>query len=368
MRSAMRSPRIHRARCRRRRRIDAAGGACAHVAAGNARRRSTPACRRRDGRAPGQTRIAGRPGRHAPTGWRTRARRLRPPRAWRSASRQSLPLAGPAGAVRCAGIRRGDGDHRPRLRPRLPADGPRPAGRPRGGQPRAEPLRRAHRRRRADARPAGVPVAARDDPRACRGEARQRTTAARYLGARRGVSAARAAGVVAIGGLPGTGKSTLARALAPELGSAPGALVLRSDEIRKRQHGVAPEQRLPQAAYSDAASEAVFAELAELARDDRGGRPRGDRGCDLHRSAPPRTGGSSGTGGRRAVSSACGWRRRCRCWRRASQRGGAMPRMRRSRAARRGARNPQPGDWIAVDASATPARLSRRHASASTSA
>ena len=69
--------------------------------------------------------------------------------------------------------------------------------------------------------------------------------------------------VVAVGGLPGSGKSTLARALAPELGRAPGALILRSDEIRKRQHGVAPEQRLPQAAYSDAASQAVFAALAD---------------------------------------------------------------------------------------------------------
>jgi aminoglycoside phosphotransferase family enzyme/predicted kinase len=71
-----------------------------------------------------------------------------------------------------------------------------------------------------------------------------------------------AAVVVAIGGLPGTGKSTLARALSPSLGAAPGALVLRSDEIRKRQHGVAPEQRLPESAYSPAASDAVFAELA----------------------------------------------------------------------------------------------------------
>ena len=69
---------------------------------------------------------------------------------------------------------------------------------------------------------------------------------------------------IAIGGLPGTGKSTLARALAPTLGAAPGALVLRSDEIRKRQHGVAPEQRLPESAYTPAASDAVFAELAAL--------------------------------------------------------------------------------------------------------
>jgi uncharacterized protein len=37
---------------------------------------------------------------------------------------------------------------------------------------------------------------------------------------------------------------------------------LRSDEIRKRQHGVAPEQRLPENAYSRAATNAVFAELA----------------------------------------------------------------------------------------------------------
>jgi aminoglycoside phosphotransferase family enzyme/predicted kinase len=71
--------------------------------------------------------------------------------------------------------------------------------------------------------------------------------------------------VLAIGGLPGTGKTTLARTLAPELGRAPGALVLRSDEARKRQHGVPPEQRLPQSAYSDTASEAVLAELASMA-------------------------------------------------------------------------------------------------------
>ncbi len=67
--------------------------------------------------------------------------------------------------------------------------------------------------------------------------------------------------VVAVGGLMGTGKTTLARALAPELGPAPGALVLRSDEIRKRRRGVAPEQRLPPDAYTAAESRAVFAEL-----------------------------------------------------------------------------------------------------------
>ncbi len=67
--------------------------------------------------------------------------------------------------------------------------------------------------------------------------------------------------VIAIGGLPGTGKSTLARALSPLLGAAPGALVLRSDEIRKRRHGAEPEQRLPPSAYTEENSAAVFEEL-----------------------------------------------------------------------------------------------------------
>jgi len=70
--------------------------------------------------------------------------------------------------------------------------------------------------------------------------------------------------LIAIGGLPGTGKSTLARAVAPLLGAAPGALVLRSDEIRKRQHRVEPEHRLPQSAYTDEKSTAVFGELTHL--------------------------------------------------------------------------------------------------------
>jgi len=72
--------------------------------------------------------------------------------------------------------------------------------------------------------------------------------------------------VIAIGGLPGTGKTTFARALAPGLGAAPGALHVRSDEIRKRLHGVAPEQRLPEDAYSPAANARVDAALVEAVR------------------------------------------------------------------------------------------------------
>jgi predicted kinase len=70
--------------------------------------------------------------------------------------------------------------------------------------------------------------------------------------------------VIAVGGLPGTGKSTLARALAPLLGAAPGALIVRSDEIRKRRYGAAPEQRLPETAYTAQESDAVFSELGTM--------------------------------------------------------------------------------------------------------
>jgi aminoglycoside phosphotransferase family enzyme/predicted kinase len=68
-------------------------------------------------------------------------------------------------------------------------------------------------------------------------------------------------GVLAIGGVQGTGKSTLARLIAPELGPAPGAVVLRSDETRKRRNNVAPERHLPDAAYTEAENRAVAAEL-----------------------------------------------------------------------------------------------------------
>ncbi|WP_144185930.1 bifunctional aminoglycoside phosphotransferase/ATP-binding protein [Elioraea rosea] len=71
--------------------------------------------------------------------------------------------------------------------------------------------------------------------------------------------------LVAIGGLQGTGKTTLARAIAPALGPSPGALVLRSDETRKRLAGVAPEERLPASSYTREASAAVYAALEEAA-------------------------------------------------------------------------------------------------------
>ena len=72
--------------------------------------------------------------------------------------------------------------------------------------------------------------------------------------------------MVAVGGLQGTGKSTLARAIAPGLGRCPGALVLRTDEIRKRHFGLAPEERLPPEAYRATVSDAVHADMFAMAR------------------------------------------------------------------------------------------------------
>ena len=71
--------------------------------------------------------------------------------------------------------------------------------------------------------------------------------------------------LVALGGVSGTGKSTLARQLAPALGPAPGAVILRSDVVRKRLHGVAPGDRLPPEAYRKEASRAVYDALAARA-------------------------------------------------------------------------------------------------------
>lgn len=64
--------------------------------------------------------------------------------------------------------------------------------------------------------------------------------------------------LVAVGGLSGTGKSSIARALAPALGRAPGARHLRSDVIRKQLWGRMPEERLPAEAYARGQSAQVY--------------------------------------------------------------------------------------------------------------
>ena len=72
--------------------------------------------------------------------------------------------------------------------------------------------------------------------------------------------------LVAIGGLSGTGKTTLAAALAPELGSAPGAVHVRSDLERKALFGVEETVRLPAQSYTAQASAEVYAIVLRKAR------------------------------------------------------------------------------------------------------
>ncbi len=72
--------------------------------------------------------------------------------------------------------------------------------------------------------------------------------------------------LVAAGGLSGTGKSWLARTLAPELKPAPGAVVLRSDVERKALFATPETERLPQVAYAPDVTAKVYGTLADKAR------------------------------------------------------------------------------------------------------
>ncbi len=72
--------------------------------------------------------------------------------------------------------------------------------------------------------------------------------------------------LVAVGGLSGTGKTALSRALAPGLGAPPGALHLRSDVLRKSLADVGELTRLPSAAYTAQASQEVYDAMLDRAR------------------------------------------------------------------------------------------------------
>jgi hypothetical protein len=71
--------------------------------------------------------------------------------------------------------------------------------------------------------------------------------------------------LVAIGGWSGSGKSTIAAALAPEIGAAPGARILNSDRLRKRMHHVRPEVKLDEEAYRPEISAKVYAMMRDEA-------------------------------------------------------------------------------------------------------
>jgi aminoglycoside phosphotransferase family enzyme/predicted kinase len=72
--------------------------------------------------------------------------------------------------------------------------------------------------------------------------------------------------LAAVGGFSGSGKSSFARAVAPALGPAPGAIVLRTDEIRKRLTGAGPVDRLDRAVYTPEFYARVYDTLFETAR------------------------------------------------------------------------------------------------------
>lgn len=71
--------------------------------------------------------------------------------------------------------------------------------------------------------------------------------------------------LIAIGGLSGTGKSSLAAALAGSIGRAPGAVHLRSDIERKRLFHVGEFDRLPSEAYRPEVTTRTYQQLRDLA-------------------------------------------------------------------------------------------------------
>jgi aminoglycoside phosphotransferase family enzyme/predicted kinase len=71
--------------------------------------------------------------------------------------------------------------------------------------------------------------------------------------------------LVAVGGLSGTGKSVLARGLAPHIWPAPGAVWLRSDIERKTLSGAGETDRLPPSAYTPEVTRQVYGTVTDKA-------------------------------------------------------------------------------------------------------
>jgi len=91
-------------------------------------------------------------------------------------------------------------------------------------------------------------------------------SARRYFDLARRALAPAPAVLVATGGCSGTGKSALARALAPQLAPMPGAVVLRSDAERKALFDKDDNETLPPAAYGEDVTAQVYATISDKAR------------------------------------------------------------------------------------------------------
>jgi predicted kinase len=72
--------------------------------------------------------------------------------------------------------------------------------------------------------------------------------------------------LIAIGGLSGSGKTTVAREIAPLIGAFPGAVHLRSDLERKAYFNVRPHAKLPPDAYQPGVSDAIYQIMRAKAR------------------------------------------------------------------------------------------------------
>jgi aminoglycoside phosphotransferase family enzyme/predicted kinase len=71
--------------------------------------------------------------------------------------------------------------------------------------------------------------------------------------------------LIGIGGVSGTGKTTIARRLSPIVGPVPGAVHLRSDIERKRLLGVSEHDRLSKAGYTADVTAKTYERLRKLA-------------------------------------------------------------------------------------------------------
>lgn len=86
-----------------------------------------------------------------------------------------------------------------------------------------------------------------------------------YLALARDALTAKPPMLVCVGGLSGSGKTTVARALAPAIGALPGAIHLRTDVERKRMFGAEPTTRLDASAYTAAVGDEVYSRVLEKA-------------------------------------------------------------------------------------------------------
>jgi uncharacterized protein len=71
--------------------------------------------------------------------------------------------------------------------------------------------------------------------------------------------------LLAVGGLSGTGKTMAARAIAPRILPVPGAVILRTDTLRKQYFEVNETDRLPEGAYRSEVTEKIYEALAQRA-------------------------------------------------------------------------------------------------------